>query len=102
MLILFISINLQYEKLTVGDDGSVVRSEFVVEGCKQPLTVVREHFLKSHACYMRNVSDKEFANMSKEELTKRLSRVNAVFCESDDAEVLRTKLKEISTSENMA
>ena len=51
---------------------------------------------------MRNVSDKEFANMSKEELTERLSQVNAVFCESDDAEVLRTKLKEISTSENMA
>lgn len=70
MLILFISINLQYEKLALGDDGSIVRGEFVVEGRKQPLSVVREHFLKSHACYMRNVSDEEFSNMSKEELTK--------------------------------
>ncbi|CAB3993398.1 Hypothetical predicted protein [Paramuricea clavata] len=66
--------NSKYEKLTLGDDGSVVRSEFVVEGHKQPLTVVWEHFLKSHACYMRNVSDKEFSNMSKQELTKRLSQ----------------------------
>ena len=32
--------NLQYEKLILGGNGEVIKSEFVVEGQKQPLTEI--------------------------------------------------------------
>ena len=75
----FILIFLQYEKLTLNDDGEIIRSEFVVEGRKQPLTVVRENFLRSHASYMRNIGNEELTKMSREEIIEKLVQVNAVF-----------------------
>ncbi|CAB4015178.1 Hypothetical predicted protein [Paramuricea clavata] len=86
----------QYEKLTLNDDGMIVQSEFVVEGQKQPLTVIRENFLKSHANYMRTVTDEELYMMSKEQVKERLVQVNAVFSDLDDVDALKAKLKDIS------
>jgi hypothetical protein len=57
---------LLYEKFTLGDDGKIIRSEFAVEGRKQPLTVIRENFLKSHTSYMRKMSNEELSEMSRE------------------------------------
>ena len=46
----FTLIFSQYEKLTLNYDSERIRSEFVVEDCKQ---------LKSHASYMRNTGNEE-------------------------------------------
>ena len=73
----------------------------MVEGRKQPLTVIRENFLKSHATYMRKMSNEELSEMSREELIEKLVQVNAVFPETDDKEVLKAKLKEISHTRHL-
>ena len=73
---------MQYE------NGEVIKSEFVVEGQKQPLTEIVEHFLKSHTNYVRKTTDEEFSEMSKEKLILRLSQVNAEFHEAEDTNVL--------------
>ena len=92
---------MQYEKLILGENGEVIKSEFVVEGRKQPLTEIREHFLKSHANYMRKTTDEEFSEMSKEKLILRLSQVNAEFHEAEDTNVLRLKLKALLRTRHM-
>ena len=73
----------------------------MVEGRKQPLTVIRENFLKSHASYMRKMSNEELSEMSREELIEKLVQVNAVFSDADDKEVLKAKLKEISHTRHL-
>ncbi|CAB3986998.1 Hypothetical predicted protein [Paramuricea clavata] len=82
-----------YEKFTLSDDGKIIRSEFVVEGRKQPLTVIRENFLKSYASYMRKMSNEELSEMSREELIEKLVQVNAVFSDADDKEEYESKTK---------
>ncbi|CAB4002167.1 Hypothetical predicted protein [Paramuricea clavata] len=91
----------KYEKLTLNDDGTIVQSEFVVEGRKQPLTVIREIFLKSHANYMRTVTDEELCMMSEEQVKERLVQVNAVFSDLDDVDTLKAKLKDISHTRHL-
>ena len=79
----------------------MVKCEFVVVGRKQPLTVIRENFLKSHASYMRKMSNVELSKMSREELIEKLVQINAVFSDADDKEVIKGKLKEISHTRHL-
>ncbi|CAB4010365.1 Hypothetical predicted protein [Paramuricea clavata] len=55
----------KYEKMALNENGEIVRSEFVVEGRKQPLVEIRERTLKSQEKYMRQrCDDDEYQNLT--------------------------------------
>ena len=66
---------LQYQKMVLNEDGEVVKTEFVVEGRKQPLVEIRERTLKTQAKFMRSRSDDDYDNMDHESVAINTPKV---------------------------
>ena len=49
--------------MVLNDNGDVVKTEFEVEGRKQPLVEIRERTLKEHEKFMRHRSDDEYVTI---------------------------------------
>ena len=62
---------LQYEKLVLDKDGNIKKTEFVVEGRKQPLEEIRKKTLKVHENFMRVKPDEFYDEMSREQVVSR-------------------------------
>ena len=62
--------------MTLNENGEIVKTEFVVEGRKQPLVEIRERTLKSRESYMRQRSDDEYGKMTSESLMQCLKVIN--------------------------
>lgn len=62
--------------MTLNENGEVVKTEFVVEGRKQPLVEIRERTLKSQEKFMRQRTDDEYDKMTSESLTRYLKAIN--------------------------
>ena len=58
--------------MVLNEDGEVVKTEFVVEGRKQPLVEIRERTLKNQAKFMRSRSDDDYDNMDHESVATLL------------------------------
>lgn len=66
----------QYEKMVLNNSGEIVKTEFLVDGRKQPLLEIRERTLKNQEKYMRHTSDEEFENMPLERIITALTNLN--------------------------
>ena len=62
--------------MTLNENGEIVKTEFVLEGRKQPLVEIRERTLKSRESYMRQRSDDEYGKMTSESLMQCLKVIN--------------------------
>ena len=77
-----------------------MRTEFFVEGRKQPLLEIRERMLKNQEKYMLHRSDEEFRNMPCENLMTTLNNINE-YKEGESADKMRTCLKKIERTRHV-
>ena len=68
----------KYEKLVLDKNGNVVRTEFVVEGRKQPLDEIRKKMIEKHRVYMRQHPDTFYDNISRLEVAERLKELQSL------------------------
>ena len=80
--------------MVLNEDGTVVRTEFVVEGRKQPLVEIRERTLKSQAKYMRYRSDDDYDSLDHESLGTFLKSLNE-YIEGESKESMRKRLNDM-------
>lgn len=59
--------------MVLNDNGEIVKTEFVVEGRKQPLIEIRERTLKNQEKFMRHRADDEYGIMTHESVTTSMS-----------------------------
>jgi hypothetical protein len=82
------------------EDGEVVKTEFVVEGRKQPLVEIRERTLKNQAKFMRSRSDDDYDNMDHESVATPLKALNE-HIEGENTESMRNRLKDIERTRHL-
>ena len=56
-------VRREYHKLSIDRDGNISKKTFYVEGCKHPLTSIREKLFLKHHKYMRLNSNTYFENL---------------------------------------
>jgi hypothetical protein len=82
------------------EDGEVVKTEFVVEGRKQPLVEIMERTLKNQAKFMRSRSDDDYDNMDHESVATPLKALNE-HIEGENTESMRNRLKDIERTRHL-
>ena len=60
--------------MVINNSGEIIKTEFLVEGRKQPLIEIRERTLRSQEQYMQHTSDEDFRNMPLESVITSLKR----------------------------
>ena len=86
--------------MVLNEDGKVVRTEFVVEGRKQPLVEIRERTLKSQAKFMRYHSDDDYDCLDHESVGTFLKALNE-YIEGESTESMRNRLKNIERTRHL-
>ena len=86
--------------MTLNENGEIVKTEFVVEGRKQPLVEIRERTLKSQESYMRQRSDDEYGKMTSESLMQCLKAINE-YHEGESVQSMRERLKGIERTRHL-
>jgi hypothetical protein len=86
--------------MVLNEDGEVVKTEFVVEGRKQPLVEIRERTLKNQAKFMRSRSDDDYDNMDHESVATPLKALNE-HIEGENTESMRNRLKDIERTRHL-
>ena len=86
--------------MVLNDNGDVVKTEFEVEGRKQPLVEIRERTLKEHEKFMQHRSDDEYDRMGHDSLTMLLQAVNE-YKAGESTESMRKKLKDIERTRHL-
>ena len=86
--------------MVLNDNGDVVKTEFEVEGRKQPLVEIRERTLKEHEKFMRHRSDDEYDRRGHDSLTMLLQAVNE-YKAGESTESMRNKLKDIERTRHL-
>ena len=86
--------------MALNENGEIVRSEFVVEGRKQPLVEIRERTLKSQEKYMRQRCDDEYDKMTSESLIRCLKAINE-YHEDENVQSMRDRLKDIERTRHL-
>ena len=86
--------------MVLNEDGTVVRTEFVVEGRKQPLVEIRERTLKSQAKYMRYRSDDDYDSLDHESLGTFLKSLNECI-EGESTESMRKRLNDMERTRHL-
>lgn len=89
---------LQYEKLVLDKDGNIKKTEFVVEGRKQPK--IRKKTLKLHEKFMRVKPDEFYDEMPREQVISRLKELNEYY-ENDGVTKMRKKLKKMERTRHL-
>ena len=98
---LFLIFNiLQYEKLVLDKDGNIKKTEFVVEGRKQPLEEIRKKTLKLHEKFMRVKPDEFYNERPREQLVSRLTELNE-YDENDGLTKMRKKPKKMECTRHL-
>ena len=90
----------KYEKFVLDKDGNVKKEEFIIEGRKRPLDEIRQKTLMKHKDYTRQHPEHYYDDMSRIDVSNRLSELN----EFDDGEgltVMRRKLKKIERQRHL-
>lgn len=87
----------KYEKLVINKDGEIIKTEFVVEGRKQPLNEIRKRMIEKHRMYMRQHEDTYYDEMPRLEVAQRLTELGE-FNDEQGLTSLRNKLKALERS----
>ena len=80
--------------MVLNDNGEIVKTEFVVEGRKQPLIEIRERTLKNQEKFMRHRADDEYDTMTHESVTTLLKAINE-YNEGESLKSMQNRLKDI-------
>ena len=78
--------------MALNENGDIVKTEFVVEGRKQPLVEIRERTLRSQEKYMRQGADEEYDKLTSENLVECLKAINE-YNEGESEQSMRDRLK---------
>ena len=81
-------------------DGSIVKTEFCVEGRKCPLREIRRRKLHDHEKYIRNTTDVDFMNMAFEEVEMKLKYLNELK-EEEDFPIVKERLKQMERTRHL-
>lgn len=93
-------VYFQYEKLILDKDGKIRKTEFVVQGRKQPLEEIRKKTLKIHERFLRVNPDEFYDEMTRDQVVTRLKELNE-YDENDGLTKMRRKLKEIERTRHL-
>ena len=77
-----------------------MKSEFYVDGRKQPLIEIRERTLRNQEEYMRHTSDEEYRNMPVENITRRLKTLNE-YDEEESVENMTARLQAVERTRHI-
>jgi hypothetical protein len=86
--------------MVLNDNGEIVKTEFVVEGRKQPLIEIRERTLKNQEKFMRHRADDEYGIMTHESVTTLLKAINE-YNEGESLESMQNRLKDIERTRHI-
>ena len=89
-----------YEKMILGKDGKISKSEFWINALKCPLLHIREQKPKDREKYIRNTSDEQFDNMSFQDVEQKLKHLNE-FKEGESQSTMVDRLKKMEQSRHM-
>jgi len=90
----------KYEKLVIDKEGNIVKTEFVVEGRKQPLEEIRKRMIEKHRNYMRQHEDNYYDEMQRIQVAQRLEELGE-FEDEEGLTLMRKKLKAFERSRNL-
>ncbi|CAB3995643.1 Hypothetical predicted protein [Paramuricea clavata] len=90
----------KYEKMVLNDNGEIVKTEFVVEGRKQPLIEIRERTLKNQEKFMRHRADDEYGIMTHESVTTLLKAIDE-YNEGESLKSMQNRLKDIERTRHI-
>ena len=82
------------------DDGSIIKTHFLVEGRKCPLREIRERKLEELKDYMRANANDNLEAMSASDLVDRLHKLNETK-DSEGIEEMRERLKEMERTQHL-
>ena len=88
----------RYEKMVI-KDGKLVTEEFVVEGRKLSLQMLRDKTLKKHEQFMRLDTDQFIDSLSEHEVSSKLKSLNE-YETSQSITDMREKLKKLQRTRN--
>ena len=91
---------MQYENLVLHKDGNITKTEFVVEGRKQPLEEIHKKTLKLHEKLMRIKPDEFFDEMPREQVVPRLKEMNEYY-ENDGLMKMRKKNEKMEQTRHL-
>jgi hypothetical protein len=86
--------------MVLNDNGEIVKTEFVVEGRKQPLIEIRERTLKNQEKFMRHRADDEYDTMTHESVTTLLKAINE-YNEGESLKSMQNRLKDIERTRHI-
>ena len=81
-------------------EGKIRKTEFVVQGRKQPLEEIRNKTLKLQEKFMRVNTDEFYDEMSREQVVSRLKELNE-YDENDGLTKMRKKLKKMERTRHL-
>ncbi|CAB3993101.1 Hypothetical predicted protein [Paramuricea clavata] len=86
--------------MALNENGEIVRSEFVVEGRKQPLVEIRERTSKSQEKYMQQRCDDEYDKTTSETLIRCLKAINK-YHEDENVQLMQNRPKDIERTRHL-
>ena len=84
----------------INNSGEIIKTEFLVEGRKQPLIEIRERTLRSQEQYMRHTSDEDFRNMHLESVITSLKEINE-YHDGGNEDEMRARLKKFERTRHI-